>query len=345
MYFLKAVLILLWFAVVPYFVGLLFTGRMKENRDSFLLALLCGYGGMFALFEIMALPMIFARFPFHILKYAYGMVMLAVAVFSLVVNRKRLGQTTVDRLRRAKHLPWPCVLALVLIGIQVGIYVVGMATDLDDAFYVATAGTTIETDTMFRYNAYMGNLLKEMPSRYVLSPFPIMLAFYGEAVQMHPTIVAHTIMPVFFVALAYAVYALLGQKLFRGDTRSTGMFLCFLSLIHIFSYYSVYTQGTFMLIRIWQGKAVLAALLLPLLFYMSLKVLTEEASFSEWLALLAVMTACCLVSSMGIMLAPIMLGILTIVLALSKKQWKKTGIAALCCLPNLVCAGIYILIR
>ncbi len=177
MYFLKAVLILLWFAVVPYFVGLLFTGRMKKNRDSFLLALLCGYGGMFALFEIMALPMIFARFPFHILKYAYGMVMLAVAIFSLAVNRKRLRQTTIDRLRRAKHLPWPCILALVLIGIQVGIYVVGMATDLDDAFYVATAGTTIETDTMFRYNAYTGNLLKEMPSRYVLSPFPIMLAF------------------------------------------------------------------------------------------------------------------------------------------------------------------------
>ena len=72
------------------------------------------------------------------------------------------------------------------------------------------------------------------------------LDVYKRQVQMHPTIVAHTIMPVFFVALAYAVYVLLGQKLFRGDTRSTGMFLCFLSLIHVFSYYSVYTQGTFM---------------------------------------------------------------------------------------------------
>lgn len=345
MYLLKAPLILFWFGIAPYFVGRLITGRMKKSKNSVLLAALCGYAGMFLLFEIMALPMIFARLPFGVLKYSYGILVILLVIVSVIQNRQGMVQMTSGKQKQGKRLSWTGVLALVLIAVQIGAYVVGTATDLDDAFFVATAGVSIETDAMFLVNPYTGIEVRGLPTRYVLSPFPILLAFFAEAVQIHPTIVAHTVMPVFFVLLAYSVYALLGQKLFKGDVKTTGMFLCFLSLIHMFSYYSVYTQGTFMLIRIWQGKAFLAAVILPFVFYMGMQVFEKEASFGDWIGLLAVMGASCLVSSMGIMLAPIMLGIVAVLLGISKKQWKKTGQALLCCAPNLICAVIYLLIR
>lgn len=347
MLILKAILTGIWFLLVPYLLGLYYTARMKEQKNSILLALLCGYAGMFALFEIMALPMIFARLPFSVLKYSFGIAAGGLALISLVVNRRRISQGVGSSFGQARKLTWTCLLAAVLILLQIGIYVVGMSLDLDDSFYVASAGTAIHTDTMFQYNAYTGVIEKLLPPRYVLSPFPIMLAFFGEAVQFHPTIVAHTVMPVFFLALVYSLYGLIGQKLFDGDVRATGMFLSFLSVIHIFSYYSVYNQGTFTLIRIWQGKALLAALLLPLVFYLGLRVFApgQKATGGDWLALVSTMTACCLVSSMGAMLAPIMLGIMTLVMAVFKGAWKKTGLAVLCCVPCLLCGAIYLVIR
>lgn len=332
----------LWFVVIPFLTGLSFTGGMKEDKESFLMTMLCGYLGMFALFEALALPMIFGRLPFTALKYTYGGAMLLWTVISAALGRKRILPLTLGRLKKWRSLSWTCILAAVLIALQIGIYVAGMSTDLDDSFYVGAALTTLDTDSMLGFSAYTGDALAKLPSRYVLSPFPILLAFFGDVTGFTPTLVAHTIEPVFFVALAYGVYALIGQRLFDRDVKSTGMFVSFLALIHMFSYYSVYTQGTFMLIRIWQGKAVLASVLLPAVFYFGMRVFTGDPGKGDWAALLALMTACCLVSSMGIMLAPIMLGIFGLLHGLLKKQWKRLGAAFCCALPSVLCAGIYL---
>ena len=111
-------------------------------------------------------------------------------------------------------------LAFLLVAIQMGAYVFGMATDLDDAFYVATATTTLETNGMFTYDAYTGMLASYLPARYVFAPFPILLAFYSDMVHMHAAVVAHTVEPVFFLLISYLVYWKIGRKLFDKDDRN-----------------------------------------------------------------------------------------------------------------------------
>ncbi len=345
MYLLKAALGVLWFVCLPFCVGLHLTGRMRKYRESVLMTILSGYTAMFGLFEVMALPMIYAKISFSVLAYSYGACILILSLLAVIFERKRIIPMFRQLFRNRKGITWTMAVALLLIFLQVAVYIVGMSTDLDDAFYVGTATTTLETNTMFQYNSYTGLLLKQMPSRYVLSPFPVLLAFYGKVIGMNPTIIAHSIMPVFFVALAYSVYGLLGMRLFQEDRKATGMFLCFLSLIHMFSYYSVYTQGTFMLIRIWQGKAFLASVLLPFLFFFGYHIFTEECKKGEWITLFCLTASCCLVSSMGIMLAPIMLGILAFLYGLLKKQWKKLALSMVCCLPCVLLAAAYVIIR
>lgn len=345
MYLIKALLILLWFAVIPVCIGMLFTRADAREKNSLKMAALYGYITMFAVFEVLALPLIFAEVSFHVLMYVYGGSMLLLAVVSIILNVRRTKEMVLFQWKGVKETPWSVYLALILIAVQIGAYLIFRLDDLDDAFYVATATTTVHTNGMFRFDAYTGDLLKSLPSRYVLSPFPIFLAFISESVQMHPAIVAHTIMPVFFIPLAYIVYSLLGQKLFSGDRKASGIFLCFLSVIHLFSYFSVYTQGTFMLVRIWQGKAVLAAILLPALFYLCIRLLKEKGSLREWSLLLGLLLSCCLVSSMGIMLAPIMVGIFAILYGIGGKDPGKFIKAVICCIPCLICAGMYLLIR
>ena len=52
-----------------------------------------------------------------------------------------------------------------------------------------------------------------------------------------------------------------------------------------------------------------------------------------------------MVSSMGIMLGAIMLGIFGFLNVIRNKNIKELCCTLLCCVPNLICAGIYLIIR
>lgn len=147
------------------------------------------------------------------------------------------------------------------------------------------------------------------------------------------------------------MYALIGRALFQYDMEKTGYFLLLLSGLHLFAAYSERTSGLFLLIRLWQGKAILAGILLPMLLYMAIRMFWQKEdcgvrqTVPDWVFISALMCACCMVSSMGIMLGAIMLGLLGLLAAWRHKSLRILVLAAVCCLPNLFCAGIYLVIR
>lgn len=340
----KILLSVLWLGIVPFCAGLSLD-RSKEEKENLVKPVLSGYFVMFALFEVMCVPAAFLRIPFSRLCTAYEGVVIIWAVVSLVIKRKRMWNCVKNFFADLRDMPLLGYVALILIALQIGIYILGMATDADDAMYVAAATTSLHTDGIFSYSCYSGRFTSVLPKRYVLSPFPIFLAFLSRVTGFHPTVMAHTILPVFLVSVCYFVYNLWGRKLFDDDRKSESLFLIFISLVHMFSYYTVYTQGTFLLIRIWQGKAVLAAILLPAVFYYGWMYFEQKKiGILEWLRLFFLMTSCCLVSSMGIMLAPIMLGFVALVCGLPGWKWKRICTACLSCLPSMVLALVYLVL-
>ena len=68
-------------------------------------------------------------------------------------------------------------MAGILILFQLVVVVLYAHMDEDDAFYVGTATTAVETDSLYAYNPYTGAAYNVLPSRYILSPFP---AGYAE---------------------------------------------------------------------------------------------------------------------------------------------------------------------
>lgn len=136
-------------------------------------------GGMilfFFLFEILALCAVFFRWKFHTLYWLVLGISVVLFVSSIVQNwdfimrliRFKKQETKKQKGSRLWYLP-----AVVLIVVQMYAGIFYTHIDDDDAFYVATASTTLETDTVFQYNAYTGDEYESLPSRYVLSPFPI----------------------------------------------------------------------------------------------------------------------------------------------------------------------------
>ena len=117
------------------------------------------------------------------------------------------------------------------------------------------------------------------------------------------------------------------------------MFLAFAVLLHLFMT-GEHTSGlTFLSITPWVGKGVLAAVLIPTLFYMILRI-AQKDSFADWLLLGITCLGGCLLSSMGIMLTPVFVGTAVCLMAWYKKQpvCLLKGIGA--CAPCLL-LGIY----
>lgn len=342
---LKLIAVIFWLGAAPFGTGLSLTGKKRTDADGFWMNLLCGYFAMFAVFQFLCIPAIFLKIRFSVLCIGYEIICGLWFLISVFVNRKRLGACSIAHLKKWKQMPFILLLAILVIGMQMGIYVVGANLNADDAMYVATATTSIETDSLFQFSSYTGEILREFPKRYVLSPFPIFLAFVSNVAGMNPAAVAHTILPVFLLALAYAVYGLWGQRLFHGDLKATGLFLFFAAVLQMFSYYTTHGQGTVMLIRIWQGKAFLAAALLPAVLYFGWSYfLQEETGIREWLNLLFLMTSCSMVSSMGIILAPVMLGCMGIAALLFRRKWRALPGGVLACSPCLVLAAVYLIL-
>ena len=306
--------------------------------------LLAGYLMMFSFAEILALAAIWAKLPLHVLKYSLAAVMASAAVLGIVLALVKRNGFTRNGEKTGK-MSFYFVVAAILILLQLVAASFLAHMDADDAFYVATATTSVHTDTVFSINPYTGYSYTRLPSRYVLSPFPIFLAVISSLVGLHPAIVAHVIFPVVFIFMAYLVLYQYAKRWFPEDEHARGIFMIFCAVLIWFSAYSVYNSENFQMIRIWQGKACLASVFLPLLLYLGIGIILEKEQEYSWLLLLLADISCCLLSSMGIILACMMLVILLIMGLVRFHSLQKAACTALCCLPSLLLGLVYIMIR
>lgn len=155
---------------------------------------------------------------------------------------------------------------------------------------------------------------------------------------------AHMIYPAVFLPFVYGIQYLLGKKWFPDDRQAQGMYLFFAACISSFSAYSVYNSGSFQMVRLWQGKALLASALLPFLFYICQSVLFSKKAEYPWMLLAMADLSCCLLSSMGIILGTLMIGIFLLLCLVFRRDWKAFLKGLACCIPSMVLGVFYILI-
>lgn len=341
----KLLILILCMVIVPVMAGTLLTHFMKEKDKNLLVCYCAGTMLSWTVFQGLVLPMIFLEQKFHLLIYAYCMIMFLLSIIGLWIARKDLKGIIRNTYYAGKKFPRFFLLVLLVIVLQTAISVYFEHIDEDDAFYVATAVVTEDTDTMFMYNPYTGDEFKKLPARYVLSPLPIFMALVAKISGLHPTMVAHTFAPAFLIPLAYMVYLLVGNRLLKGNKKSLAVFLLLLSFLMMFGNGSIYTTETFLLYRIWQGKSILAAILIPLLFYVIPNTMDEKDTIGDWLFLFSTMTAASMVSSMGIFLSLVELGLLTFLYSFKNKRLSYLFYGILCSIPCLIGGMMYLLIK
>lgn len=339
----KGILALIWLVIVPGCSGVLFL--RKKAIYTLAESYLAGYLFLFALAELLTVPFLFLDLPLHLLVLCYGTIT-ALAALAGIFRIKKYGirnlLPTGSGIRSTSFYFWA---AVILILMQVGVVVLFAHFDADDALYVAAATTAVEEDSIFHVNAYTGIPYVNLPRRYILSPFPMFLAVISQLCGgLHPAIMAHTIFPAVFLPSCYLVLYQIGKRWFPDRKESQGIFLLLSAVLLWFSAYSVYNAGNFQMVRLWQGKSLLASFLLPLVFYLSLSIVLEEKPKYSWLLYGLANISGCLLSSMGIILTPLMMGIFIFWGLLKFKSLKRTALGLICCLPSVILGAAYVLI-
>lgn len=343
------VLLIVYGIFVPVALGMLGTRRLRHYEASLAMAAITGLVFMMALFELLAVPMILMKQPFHLLVIIWKIVIWCLVAISIVLNLKRFFSLVKDKLLAVKNFTltevfiWISVLFLV--ALQIYMPVGHMRTDTDDARFVAEAMEAYELDTMLQYHPitgeFVGEAIGEM-QKDVASPFPMFMALGGAVFHLPPAISTHIFFPLLFIVFAYIVYYLLGHYFTGGNQKYTGLFLFFLSLLHCFAYESIYAAGYTLLAVIWQGRSVLAMVILPYIWLLLMRVMdSKEAGIKYYILLLCAIIAGLLTSSMAIELIPILVGAYSLIIAIKNKKVKPIVMMFLLLIPCAVCFSIY----
>lgn len=222
-------------------------------------------------------------------------------------------------------------------------------TDADDYEFVAYATAARQSNRLLRTDPNTGGVLSVLQMKRVVAPFPMLIAAYSVIINVHPAVMSHSVMPAILVALAYMVYYNLGLKIFQVDEENKHkkdmcyIFLLFITIMLAFGGYSTRTMGSMLILRSWQGKAVLASIMLPCVFEILMNIMRRGITRELWFSLAITIMAGTLTSAMAEILLPSLVGCFAIVYTIKKKSVVDGGKLLLACFPCFFFIVVYLL--
>lgn len=214
-----------WLLIIPFCIGLIPANFIPAEKRSLGFVLLSGYFGMWALFEIAAVP--------AVLWVEYNNFKAASAVFTVLTlfcaaagilllcrNGIIVGWKPfpVKSLLTEAGIMW--LIFFLLLGFQLYRAAAFASFDGDDAYYVVESLIAQEAGVMYRILPLTGGSTG-LDVRHVMAVFPMWVAFVSVRAGVHATIVSHVVMPLVLIPLTYLLYCEIGRNLFS-KTRQGG---------------------------------------------------------------------------------------------------------------------------
>ena len=337
------------FVLSPLCTGLLWRGKLGKKKEQPWDYYLPGFLTQLAAFQVIAVPVMILD--------ARGMDLLVILSCASFLLLSAAGAARAPSMRKksaallAGFADWRAcfrkmtrecrafwLLALLAVAFQMYMAYTRASFDGDDAYYVVQSVLADQTGVLNRIRPYTG-LSTDLDIRHALAALPLWEALAARLTGIHAAIVAHTLLPLLLIPLTYFVYGKIGAKLFGADGWRLPAFLILVNILQIFGNTSIYTNATFFLMRTWQGKSILANLILLVLIWLLLEILDEKTEGRKtgfWILMALTNVAAAMMTSMGAFLAGLFLGIVSLVAAIRQKKPSLLGKTVLCCAPNAV---------
>ena len=320
--------------------------RLLSLRPNPAKSYLVGCFTQWAFFQVVTIPMTLLKLRFTWLVAAACVFMGVLCVLGV---RWWLRDRKTRAPRRREHRDYADWFALGLLVLGYAAMTAAMIflqyENQDDWQFVVLSVDIVRTDSLFTVYFGTGNPVTDLTAiadqnfvRFILSPWAAYVAWAAKITGTHPTIMAHTVLPHALTLGMLCAYWLLADHYFKKSlfARCSFVFLAF--LVNVYSGYTTYTAESFSVLRIWQGKAVVAGLGIPALYLFLAWIYDEPDRWSRYLLLYMGCLAVCLMSSMGIILGGILTGGCGLAYGILKK---KVSVALKIWLGTLVCLSFY----
>lgn len=339
---------------VPAVVGGLAVSAVGKNRsfaEQLTFRWVSGQIILWAGFQIICVPLVLAQKSFKDLVLMFSGFVAAMGLLAVAsdLRHREKGPLRKEKggsVKRESIVLWLLFWGLLFFQL---VQAVRMAyADTDDAYYVAVSAITQSSGTMYQVLPYTG-FATTLDMRHCLAPFPIWIAYLAKVSGMPAVTAAHMIIPLALISMTYAIFYLIGIRLFPEKDGKLPLFLVFTELLVLFGNYSIQTVENFMIARSRQGKAALGSIVIPFVLFLLL-LLCERMREKQkippvlYLMLLAAAATGCLCTTIGALLLCMLVGVAGLAAAFSYKRYLMLLPLAAACAPCVCVAFLYLIL-
>ncbi len=362
---LGALLLLLHFTLVPLAVGRLITYPVKnplhrQPAAVYVLGLFASFGVFFILYGILVWFQYWNTFDvpitgcFTALVWSYSVVIAILVVLWLWLDRaaikgvfsyirQRLSGWQRDIKGDVFVLVYGIIFAAVLL-VQL-YFAYGYEVNewsYDDYDYVVNSQDMISSDTLSYVSYITGEMPNNQEKRVVVS-WPAYISYLSKISGFEVTTVAHTIMPPLFLLIAYLVYFYLSGLIFtKLDNRL--IFMILLAVGFAFGLHSHYSVSFRLLCTIWQGKAILSAIVVPFMITHLAFLYSDKVDRGNLLPLVSIAIGSCSLTTMSMLLFPMTVILMWLVMSIYNRRLYEVSYLIACLAGPVLSLGFYFLI-
>ena len=365
--------LILILGIIPFCVGMIPVNLMEKRFRSLGVTYIAGFISILAIFQIIVVPIVILDgYGFKIIVPLFSILSILLGAIGVYLTwrkgqkedyadegeafpflnflKREKKEHTIkkiyDKQTREEGILW--LFVLILIGFQMFMAFTTTSFDGDDAYYVVQSVLTDETNTLYRIRPYTG-LSTGMDLRHSLAVFPIWIAYIARMSGIHATIIAHSVLPLVLIPVTYWIYLQIGKKLLRRDKHKLPVFMIFICLMQIFGNVSIYTGATFFLTRTWQGKSLLANIVLPSIVWLVLWIFDSENYEKEhrvglWVLLVLTNFVAAMSSTASVFLAAMLIGVTGLVMGIHEKNVQIPLRLMISCVPLVIYGVIFLLL-
>lgn len=349
--------LILILGVIPLCIGLIPVKFMEKHYRSVGVTYISGFITSLAVFQILVVPIVILHdrgMRLVVPLFSIISVLLAAAGVVLTILDVKKNGAFIDKegfpqfsgFRKEEGVYW--IVALLLIAFQMFMAFTMTSFDGDDAYYVVQSVLADETDTLYRILPYTG-LSTSLDLRHALAVFPIWIAYVARMSGVHATIVAHSVLPLVLIPLTYGIYHQIGKVILKREKHKLPIFMIFVSLLQIFGNVSIYTDSTFFLTRTWQGKSILANVVLPTIVWLILWIFESENYEKEnrvglWIVLITTNFVAPMSSTASVFLTAMLIGVTGLVMGIKERSIQIPLRLMIGCIPLVIYGVLFLLL-
>lgn len=239
-------------------------GKLLRPLYSPLPNLVRGFLAFVAVNELLALPFVLLHLSFSFFLITFLLLNVSVLVAGILNARK--GLLKFMEWRPSKSSYYLILPAITILGclLFTQFYV---KYDADDSTYVSLVQQNMGSSRLYSHDPSTADPKLPFSASYQFEGWEIIESSIAKIFGLTALEVTHGLVPILSMPLVFVLLYRIFRELSRND-RVASIATMLLGVFILFGGYSLYSQGTFLLTRSWQGKALVATLIIPGMLYL-----------------------------------------------------------------------------